>query len=67
MTTIGYGDIVPGNTPERLVIILCALVSAGVFGYILNKIGKLGLNYVKLKYLMTFLGTMITLSSKNFC
>mmetsp|Transcript_30211 Transcript_30211/g.98261 ORF Transcript_30211/g.98261 Transcript_30211/m.98261 type:complete len:764 (+) Transcript_30211:1556-3847(+) len=33
MSTIGYGDIVPVTTEERVVAIFCMLVGAAVFGY----------------------------------
>lgn len=36
MLTVGYGDIVPVSTFERIVCIIITLISCGVFGYALN-------------------------------
>jgi hypothetical protein len=36
MTTIGYGDIVPTNSNERIFVTLCTLFSSGVFAYVIN-------------------------------
>jgi len=40
MITIGYGDITPITTIERIFVILITLLSCGVFAYSLNQIGK---------------------------
>jgi len=42
MITIGYGDITPITTIERIFVILITLLSCGVFAYSLNQIGKKG-------------------------
>ena len=39
MLTIGYGDIVPVTNAEKIYIIFIALVSTGIFGYVINTIG----------------------------
>ena len=39
MLTIGYGDIAPQTIPEKIVTMLVTLISCGVFGYSINKIG----------------------------
>jgi voltage-gated potassium channel Kch len=36
MITIGYGDITPITTLERIFVILITLISCGVFAYSLN-------------------------------
>lgn len=41
MLTVGYGDIVPVNTLERIVNILIMLLGCGIFAYSMNKIGQL--------------------------
>ena len=41
MTTIGYGDISPSTTIEKLFIIIISLISTGLFGYSLNTIGAI--------------------------
>lgn len=41
MLTVGYGDITPVNTLERIVNILIMLLGCGVFAYSMNKIGQL--------------------------
>lgn len=39
LTTTGYGDVVPVNTQERILGIIIMILSAGVFSYLLGKIG----------------------------
>jgi len=41
MLTVGYGDITPKNSLERLVNICIMLMGCGVFAYSMNKIGML--------------------------
>ncbi|KRX05690.1 Cyclic nucleotide-binding protein [Pseudocohnilembus persalinus] len=41
MITVGYGDITPVNTIERIFVIVITLISCGIFGYSLNSIGVL--------------------------
>ncbi|EAR83914.2 cation channel family protein (macronuclear) [Tetrahymena thermophila SB210] len=41
MITVGYGDVVPQNTWERLFCIIVMLISCGVFGYGINQIGRI--------------------------
>ncbi|KAL4462758.1 hypothetical protein ABPG72_015013 [Tetrahymena utriculariae] len=41
MITVGYGDVVPQNTWERLFCIIIMLISCGVFGYGINQIGRI--------------------------
>ena len=41
MTTIGYGDITPQNSTEKLYVILMAIVSSGNFAYTVNTIGQI--------------------------
>ncbi|KRX06770.1 Cyclic nucleotide-binding protein [Pseudocohnilembus persalinus] len=36
MSTIGYGDISPQTTSERIYIMIISIISCGVFGYSLN-------------------------------
>merc|ERR1711865_788936 len=38
LTTVGYGDVLPVNTSERLLNVLCMLVGALVFGKIVGDI-----------------------------
>lgn len=38
MITIGYGDISPKNTNERLFSIFVMILASGVFGYVMNSI-----------------------------
>lgn len=40
-TTVGYGDISPQTTYERLYGILGAMISCGVFAYAVNTIGNI--------------------------
>ena len=41
LATVGYGDIVPINTAERLVTIVIMLLGATVFGYIVSNVSGL--------------------------
>lgn len=41
MITVGYGDIHPISTNERMYAILMTIVSCGVFGYCVNKMGDI--------------------------
>jgi len=41
LTTVGYGDVVPQNTFERLYALGTMLLSAIVFGYLISNIGAL--------------------------
>lgn len=38
MITVGYGDITPVSTNERIYVIFQTIISCGVFGYSVNKI-----------------------------
>ena len=41
MTTIGYGDITPVNTTERLFVIFVTFVSTFFLSYSVNSIGSI--------------------------
>ncbi len=41
MITLGYGDIVPVTTQEKIYVLIVTFVSCGVFGYSLNAIGSI--------------------------
>ncbi len=41
MITLGYGDLVPRTTNERIYVIVIALICCGVFAYSVNKIGAI--------------------------
>ena len=41
LTTVGYGDVTPTNNDERLYALLCQLIGAFVFGYILSTVAEL--------------------------
>lgn len=45
MSSVGYGDIHPITTSERLATLPLIITSSGVFSFILNKIGKSVSNY----------------------
>jgi hypothetical protein len=45
MVTVGYGDITPQNTQERLLIMISMLVASGVFAYTINSIGTIVSRY----------------------
>lgn len=38
MMTIGYGDIGPITTNEKIYVIVMTIISGGIFGYCVNKI-----------------------------
>jgi len=39
MVTVGYGDISPVTTYERIVTIINMCLAAGMYAYIINEIG----------------------------
>ena len=41
LTTVGYGDVTPTNNDERIYALLCQLIGAFVFGYILSTVAEL--------------------------
>lgn len=41
MITVGYGDIVPINTIERIFVVVQCIVACGVFAYSVNAIGSI--------------------------
>lgn len=41
MITVGYGDITPLTSAEKLYTIFCMLLACGVFGYTMNRIGNI--------------------------
>ncbi|KAL4474221.1 hypothetical protein ABPG72_001760 [Tetrahymena utriculariae] len=41
MITVGYGDITPNTTVERIFVIFICLVGCGVFAYSVNSIGSI--------------------------
>lgn len=47
MITIGFGDIYPVNTSERIFVILMCLFTCGIFAYSLNRIGDIIQNIQK--------------------
>ena len=40
MTTVGYGDITPSTSNERLYTIFSMIVACGVFAWIMGSIGS---------------------------
>lgn len=41
MMSVGYGDIRPTTTTEREVVMMCMILSSGVFAFIIGDIGKM--------------------------
>ena len=41
LTTVGYGDIVPTNMPERIYCLFAMLMGAMMFGYMMSTIGSM--------------------------
>ena len=41
MTTIGYGDVTPVTNPEKIFAMLIMILSSGIFGYTMNRIGNI--------------------------
>lgn len=41
MITVGYGDITPRNTLERIYVITIVIISGTVFAYTVNMIGAI--------------------------
>ena len=45
MTTVGYGDIIPTNSMERIAVIFNMLIAAAMFAFILKDIGNIVSRY----------------------
>ena len=45
MITVGYGDVHPMSTQERIYVMIAMLVASGSFSYILNSIGNIVSRY----------------------
>ncbi|CDW85301.1 UNKNOWN [Stylonychia lemnae] len=45
MATVGYGDIKPQTTQERLIVIFIMLVACAIYAYIINDIGHIVSRY----------------------
>jgi hypothetical protein len=41
MCTVGYGDFHPATPNERIVSMLCMLISSGMFAFIIGDIGRM--------------------------
>jgi len=41
MITVGFGDITPVNTYERIYVILMTCFSCGIFAFAINTIGTI--------------------------
>lgn len=41
MVTVGYGDITPKNTDERITTIINMLIASGMYAYIINEISSM--------------------------
>ncbi len=41
MITVGYGDIVPKSSYEKIYVIVITVISCGVFAYTVNTIGSI--------------------------
>ncbi len=41
MVTVGYGDIVPGTSAERVYTVVAMIISSALFGYSLNTVGDI--------------------------
>lgn len=52
MTTVGYGDVIPGTTREKIVAMFCMVVGITVFAYFMGAMSTLlaALNSVQARY-----------------
>lgn len=41
MITVGYGDITPITTLERIYCVICMVMACGIFGYVMNRVGNI--------------------------
>ena len=41
MITVGYGDITPQTSNEKIFVIIITLISCGMFGYSMNIVGSI--------------------------
>mgnify|MGYP002628423161 CR=1 FL=1 len=45
MITVGYGDITPRTTNQKIYSVLAMLIASAVFGYVMNRIGVIFQRY----------------------
>jgi hypothetical protein len=45
MITVGYGDITPKTTGERMYTMVAMIIASGMFSYTLNSIGNIVSRY----------------------
>lgn len=45
MVTVGYGDITPSTTQERIYTMCAMMLASGVFAYTINSIGTIVSRY----------------------
>lgn len=50
MVTVGYGDVLPVTTGEKIYMICFVLVSCMTFAYVVNTVGNLFSEYEKREY-----------------
>ncbi len=41
MITVGYGDVTPQNSLERIYVMVVTIISCGVFAYAVNTVGSI--------------------------
>jgi hypothetical protein len=49
LSTIGYGDISPKSSPEKLVIALVMMIGVAIFSYIMGNFMEILMNYKKIE------------------
>ena len=47
MITVGYGDITPKTSNQKIFTIIVMILSSGLFGYVMNKIAMIFKNLDK--------------------
>ena len=45
MASVGYGDIKPQTTNERLIVILIMIIASGIYAVIINEVGHIVNNF----------------------
>ncbi len=69
MITVGYGDITPQNSYERIYVMVITIISCGVFAYAVNTVGSIfqKMDSEESSLRLLYLNRQNFFINKNFC